>query len=187
MYSALIIFSGFTVIPYITVYAVNNIEISQHDIPIVYLVGGAATLFSAPFIGHTADKYGKVEIYRLVAIAAMIPLLVVTHIGTVPLWLWVLCTTSFFVLVSGRMIPAMAIIASAARPNLRGTFMTLNGTVQSLAMGLATSLAGFIITLDDSGRMVGYPNVGYVAIAANVLAIGIVSHIVLHDRTPQTR
>ena len=187
LYSALIIFSGFTVIPYITVYAVNNIEISQHDIPIVYLVGGAATLISAPFIGHTADKYGKVEIYRLVAIAAMIPLLVVTHIGTVPLWLWVLCTTSFFVLVSGRMIPAMAIIASAARPHLRGTFMTLNGTVQSLAMGLATSLAGFIITLDDSGRMVGYPNVGYVAIAANVLAIGIVSHIVLHDRTPQAR
>jgi len=81
----------------------------------------------------------------------------------------------------------MAIIASAARPNLRGTFMTLNGTVQSLAMGLATSLAGFIITLDDSGRMVGYPNVGYVAIAANVLAIAIVSRIVMHDRTPQAR
>ena len=59
----------------------------------------------------------------------------------------------------------MAIIASAAQPKLRGTFMSLNGTVQSLAMGLATTLAGFLITLDASGRIVGYPLVGYVAVS----------------------
>jgi MFS family permease len=60
------------------------------------------------------------------------------------------------------MIPAMAIISSSAQPKLRGTFMSLNGTVQSLAMGLATTLAGFVTSLDDSGRIVGYPLVGYV-------------------------
>ena len=99
-----------------------------------------------------------------------------------PLGIWLICSTTFFVLVSGRMIPAMAIIASAAQPKLRGTFMSLNGTVQSLAMGLATTLAGFLITLDDSGRIVGYQRVGYVAVAANVLAIWFVSRIVMHGR-----
>jgi predicted MFS family arabinose efflux permease len=182
LYSALIIFSGFTVIPYITVYAVNNVGISQHDIPLVYLAGGTATLFSARFIGHWADKYGKVEIYRRVALAALLPLAVVTHIGAAPLLAWVMCTTAFFVLVSGRMIPAMAIISSAAQPRLRGTFMSLNGTVQSLAMGLATTLAGFIITLDATGKISGYSVVGYVAIGANLLAIAFVSRIVLHDK-----
>lgn len=182
LYSALIIFSGFTVIPYITVYAVNNVGISQHDIPLVYLAGGAATLFSARFIGHWADKQGKVEVYRFVALAAMLPLGVVTHIGAAPLWAWLICTTAFFVLVSGRMIPAMAIISSAAQPRLRGTFMSLNGTVQSLAMGLATTLAGFIITLDSTGKISGYSLVGYVAIGANLLAISFVSRIVLHDQ-----
>ena len=187
LYSALIIFSGFTVIPYITVYAVNNVEISQQNIPIIYLAGGAATFFSARFIGYWADKYGKVEIYRAVALATIIPLLLVTHLGVVPLWLWVTCTTVFFVLVSGRMIPAMAIISSASQPNLRGTFMSLNGTVQSLAMGLATTLAGFIITLDGAGKIVGYQNVGYVAVAANLLAVAFVSRIVLHDRPAQLK
>ncbi|MDD5295415.1 MAG: MFS transporter [Rhodocyclaceae bacterium] len=181
LYSALIIFSGFTVIPYITVYAVNNVAISPHDIPFVYLAGGAATLITARFIGHWADKRGKVEVYRLVALAAMVPLAVVTHIGVVPLWSWLLCTTSFFVLVSGRMIPAMAIISSAAQPKLRGTFMSLNGTVQSLAMGLATTLAGFIISLDGAEKIAGYATVGYVAMAANLLAIGFASRIALHD------
>ena len=50
-FSALIIFSGFTIIPYITVYAVNNVGIAQTDIPIVYLVGGSATFISARLIG----------------------------------------------------------------------------------------------------------------------------------------
>ena len=185
LYSALIIFSGFTVIPYITVYAVNNVGIALQDIPIIYFAGGGATLLTARFIGHWADKHGKVETYRRVAFAAMLPLLVVTQIGSVPLWIWVVCTTGFFVLVSGRMIPAMAIISSAANPQLRGTFMSLNGTVQSLAMGLATTLAGFIVTLDGSGKLDGYPVVGYIAIGANLLAIIFVSQIVQHDRPAQ--
>lgn len=182
LFSALIIFSGFTVIPYITIYAVSNVGIAQTDIPIVYLVGGFATFISARLIGRWADRHGKVEIYRWVGLLAMLPLLVLTHVGVLPLWGWLICSTSFFVLLSGRMIPAMAIIASAAQPKLRGTFMSLNGTVQSLAMGLATTLAGFLVNMDDSGRMVGYPLVGYVAVVANLAAIWCASRIVMHGR-----
>ena len=182
LFSALIIFSGFTIIPYITVYGVNNVGIPLHQIPIIYLVGGSATFISARLIGHWADKHGKVEVYRKVALLAMLPLLAVTHVGAVPLWGWLICTTAFFVLTSGRMIPAMAIISSSAQPKLRGTFMSLNGTVQSLAMGLATTLAGFVTSLDDSGRIVGYPLVGYVAVAANLIAVWYASRIVMHGR-----
>ncbi|MEO8331878.1 MAG: MFS transporter, partial [Gallionella sp.] len=139
-------------------------------------------LITARLIGHWADLRGKVKIYRLVAFAALLPLFVVTNIGAVPLWMWLICTTAFFVLVSGRMIPAMAIITSAAQPKLRGTFMSLNATVQSLAMGLATTLAGFIITQNDAGQIVDYGLVGYIAIAGNMLAIMFVSRIVMHDQ-----
>ena len=179
--SALIIFSGFTVIPYITLYAVGNGGISLHDIPFIYLAGGAATLFTARRIGHLADLRGKVKIYRWVAAAALLPLFVVTQSGVVPLWLWLIYTTTFFVLVSGRMIPAMAIVTSAAQPKLRGTFMSLNATMQSFAMGLATTLAGFILTQNSAGQIVGYATVGYIAMTANVLAIMFVSRIVMHD------
>lgn len=182
LFSALIIFSGFTVIPYITIYAVGNVGITQHDIPLIYLAGGAATLITARLIGHYADLHGKVRVYRLVAVAAMLPLFAATHIGAAPLWLWLICTTVFFVLVSGRMIPAMAIITSASQPKLRGTFMSLNGTVQSLAMGLATTLAGLVITQDSAGKVIAYGTVGYIAMAANMLAIMFVARIVMHDQ-----
>ncbi|MDP2761971.1 MAG: MFS transporter [Sideroxyarcus sp.] len=182
--SALTIFGGFTVIPYITVYAVQNIAISQHDVAYIYLAGGAATLISARLIGHFADSRGKVKIYRLVALLSILPLLAVTQIQSATLGWWLVCTTLFFILVSGRFIPAMAIITSAAQPRLRGTFMSLNATVQSLAMGLAATLSGFIITQDVSGKIVGYQNVGYLAISVNLLAIWYVSRIVMHDAHP---
>jgi len=182
LFSALIIFSGFTVIPYITVYAVHNVGIAQQDIPYIYLFGGAATLVTARLIGHWADLRGKVKIYRLVAFSALLPLLVATHIGAAPLWLWLIVTTTFFVLVSGRMIPAMAIVTSAAQPKLRGTFMSLNATTQSLAMGLATTLAGFIISQDANGQVVDYGMVGYVAVTANLLAIWFVGRIAMHEQ-----
>jgi len=121
LFSALIIFSGFTVIPYITLYAVGNVHISLHDIPFVYLAGGAATLITARRIGRWADLRGKIKIYRLIAAAALLPLFAVTQAGVIPLWQWLIYTTLFFILVSGRMIPAMAIVTSAAQPRLRGT------------------------------------------------------------------
>lgn len=182
--SALIISGGFTVIPYITVYAVHNIGISQHDIAYIYLAGGAATLFTARAIGHWADSAGKVPVFRRVALVALLPILAVTQIESATLTLWLLFTTIFFIFVSGRFIPAMAIIGAAAQPRLRGTFMALNATVQSLAMGLAAMLAGFIISQDAAGRLVGYAQVGYVALAANLIAMWYVARIAVHDTHP---
>ena len=183
LFSALVIFSGFTVIPYITIYTVGNVGIAQTDIPWIYLVGGTATLFTARRIGHWADRRGKVEVYRRLALLATLPLLGITHLSGLPLAGWLVVTTLFFVLVSGRMIPAMTVVTSAAEPRLRGTFMSLNSTVQSVAMGIATTLAGYIVS-QDGPRIVGYPSVGYVAIAANVLAILYVSRIVIRDAHP---
>lgn len=182
LFSALIIFSGFTVIPYITVYAVHNVGITQLDIPYIYLLGGTATLFTARLIGRWADLRGKVHVYRIVALYAMLPLLCATQIGAVPLWAWLIVTTVFFVMVSGRMIPAMAIITSSAQPQLRGTFMSLNATTQALAMGLATTLAGYLIDQNTAGQLIHYDRVGYVAITANLIAIWFVGRIAMHEQ-----
>lgn len=181
-YSALIIFSGFTVIPYITVYAVNNIGVSLQEIPWIYFVGGVATLLTARKIGRWADRAGKVKVYRIVALLASLPLGLITHLQGVGFAVWLVCTTLFFVLVSGRMIPAMAIVTSAAQAPLRGTFMSMHATVQSLAMGLATTLSGFLITQLPSGAIQNYALVGDVAICANLLAILFVGQVVLRDQ-----
>jgi predicted MFS family arabinose efflux permease len=44
---ALIMLSGFMVIPYITLYSVANVGIRQEDLYLIYLAGGCATFFTS--------------------------------------------------------------------------------------------------------------------------------------------
>ena len=184
LFMALIMFSGFSVIPYITIYVTANVGIRQEDIPLIYLFGGTATFFTSRLIGRLADVHGKIRVYRWMALCSMLPLLVQTHLGPVPLWLMIIWSTVFFIFVPGRMVPAMAIVTSAVQPRLRGTFLSMNGAVQQLASGSASWLGGAMIAADASGRIVGYGNVGWLAIGATVIAMLFVGQIHLHTGAP---
>jgi predicted MFS family arabinose efflux permease len=176
-FSATLIFSGFTVIPYLTVYAIGNVGIGSREVPVIYLAGGLATLFTARWIGRWADRVGKATGFRWRAVMAAVPILLATHLERTPLWAWLVVSTAFFVLVSGRMIPAMSIVSGAAEPRVRGAFMSLNSTLQSLAMAAASTLTGFIVSQEGSGRLVGYPWAGYLAVGLTLVLAWKVSAI----------
>jgi predicted MFS family arabinose efflux permease len=174
---ALQMMAGFSVIPYLALYMTSNVGLPEPFITIIYLCGGTATLFSARYIGRMADKYGKPRVFKWVALASFIPVLIATHLGPVPWWVALLNATVFFVLVSGRMIPAMAMISAAAAQPVRGTFMSLISSAQMLASGLASLVAGLIITRSASGQMEHYNIVGYLAVASGFAAIWIVQRL----------
>lgn len=179
--TALIILGGFTVIPYITLYAIANVGIPRDQIPTIYFLGGAATFVTARLIGVLADRFGKVMVFRIVAIGACLPVLLVTTVPQVSLGVWLIITTLFFVLVSGRMVPLLAIVGAAVKPQERGTFLSLNATVQSMAMGLASMIGGVFITQTPEGLMSGYGWVGLVAATFNVLAAVWVGRVAIRD------
>jgi predicted MFS family arabinose efflux permease len=183
VFMALLMLAGFTVIPFITIYATANVGIRQVDIPYMYLAGGCATFFTSRWIGRLADAHGKVRVFRIVAFAALLPLFVQTHLPPVPLLVMVACATVFFILVPGRMVPAMAIMTSAVQPRLRGTFLSLNGAVQNLFSGIAAYLGGLMITM-EGGQLVGYGNVGLLAMGATVVTLWLVGRIRMHAVPP---
>lgn len=179
--TGLVIFGGFTVIPYITLYAIANAGIAADEIPMIYFLGGAATLVTGRLIGALADRLGKVRMFRVVAIGACVPVLLVTQVGAVPLVAWLAITTLFFVLVSGRMVPLLAIVGAAVKPQERGTFLSLNATVQSMAMGLASMVGGLFITQSADGLISGYGWVGLIAASFNVMAALWVGRVKIRD------
>jgi predicted MFS family arabinose efflux permease len=184
LFMALIMVSGFSVIPYITIYLTANVGVRQEDIPLIYLCGGCATLFSSRLVGRLADARGKVRVYRAMALCSMLPLLAQTHLWPVALWIAVFWSTVFFIFVTGRMVPAMAIITSAVQPRFRGTFLSMNGAVQQLASGTASWIGGAMIAVDASGRIVGYDKVGWLAVGATFIAIVFVGQIDMHTGRP---
>lgn len=170
-FTALIMATGFTTIPFISIFTTSNLGVSTSQIPLIYLAGGVATLFSSRWIGQAADRWGKVRTFRVVAALALFPLVGLTYLPMVPLALLIVVTTLFFVLVSGRIVPGMAIITQAAKPQLRGTFMSLNSSVQSAAMGVASLVGGALISRDAQGLVTGYEHCGWVAVALTLPAL----------------
>lgn len=180
LFSALLMFTGFTVIPYITIFMQTNVGVLPGQIPVIYLCGGVVTLFTARLFGRMTDRYGKVVTFRWLAVAVAVPLLSVTLLRPAPLAVVLVATTLMFALMSGRMIPGMAIVTAAADPALRGTFMTLNASVQSGAMGLASLAGGMLIRRDAQGLVQNYWMAAVVGIVASLMALRVATGLKLH-------
>jgi predicted MFS family arabinose efflux permease len=170
-YMALMLMSSFTVIPYVALYLVSNVGMSDKFITLMYLCGGAATLFTAPLIGRLADRHGKLPVFRATALAAFVPILFTTHLWPMPAWIVLVNSTAFFVLVSGRMIPGMAMVTAVAQPQVRGAFMSLVSSIQMLAAGVASLVSGLIITRNAAGQIEHYNLVGYIALGFGLLTL----------------
>lgn len=171
LFIALMVMTSFAVIPYIALYYTVNLGMTERFISLMYLVGGAATLVSSQWIGKLADRHGKLRTFRWLVLASFLPILVTTHLVPVPSWIVLLNATVFFMLVSGRMIPGMAMASSVAHPNVRGTFMSLASSVQMGASGLASLLGGMIIARDASGHVIHYNLVGYLAVCFGLASL----------------
>jgi predicted MFS family arabinose efflux permease len=168
---ALLMMGSFTVTPYIPLYMIFNLEMPESFITIVYLCGGAATLCTSQVIGRMADKYGKLKVFRLIALSAFVPVLITTHLQPVPWWIVLVNSTLFFILVQGRMGPGMAMIGAVPAQHVRGTYMSLVYTVQMLSFSLASLVTGFIVTRTPTGQLQHFNLVGYLAVGCGLLTI----------------
>jgi len=181
LFSALMMFTGFAVIPYITIYLQANVGLNKQQVPLIYLFGGAATLFTARWIGKLSDRHGKVKMFTALAAFVVLPLQVLTHLGAVALPWVIALNTVMFVVLSGRMIPGMALVGASANPAVRGSFMAINSAVQSLSMGAAAFVGGLIISRDAQGLVQNYGWNAVVGSVASLLSIWVVRRLVVRD------
>ncbi len=166
-----LVMAGFTVIPFISPYLVGNVGFRDDQLQYVYLCGGIASVITSPLIGRWADRWAARQVFVTIAAGSIIPLVLITHLPAVGIPLALVVAVIFIVLVSGRFVPAMTLIANSVQPRLRGSFMGFNSAVQSLTMGMAAQVAGFLVTKSADGRIEHYPRVGWLAAGFTVLAI----------------
>jgi len=165
----------FLVIPYISSYLYSNAGVSNEHLPWVFFVAGLATFFTTRLFGSLGDRIGLARVYGLVALASLIPLVLITHLGHWGLWAAIPVTTLFMVLVSGRAAPGMALVTSVVEPRLRGSFMSLNTALQQIAAGTASLIAGAIIVQESSGKFQGYGTVGWFGCGVMLVSIWLAS------------
>jgi MFS family permease len=71
----------------------------------------------------------------------------------------------------------MAMATAVAPMQVRGTFMSLGSSVQMLGSGLASLVAGLVITRTPAGQIEHYNIVGYFAVACGLVALWMAGHL----------
>ncbi|MCA6074867.1 MFS transporter [Fulvivirga sedimenti] len=177
LFTSVLMFGHFTIIPFIAPYMVGNVGFTEQELTYIYLVGGALTIFSSPWVGRMADKNGRLKVFTIFGFLVLIPIIIITHMPPIPLWEALVVSGLFFVLANGRMVPSTTMVTSVIRPENRGSFMSARSSIQQMSSGLATLIAGTMITerpsevTEGAKALVGYENVGWIAVVFSLLAL----------------
>jgi predicted MFS family arabinose efflux permease len=168
--TALLTTGGFMLMPFSSAYIVNNMGIDLHHLPTVYLVTGLCTIFIGPMIGRAADAFGKFRVFLFGTALSITMVLIYTHLGHIPLWMLVLVNSVMFVGIFSRMIPFQAISSTVPSMTQRGSYNAISASIQQLAGGVASVVAGHIVTQAPDGHLQHFDTVGYVVVVTSLLA-----------------
>jgi predicted MFS family arabinose efflux permease len=177
---------SFTVFPYLSTYLVANVGMTEQQLPLVYIAGGALTLLTAPTIGKLADYYGKLTVFRVLIPMSAVLLVVITNLPAAPVAVAVAVFGALMVCNVGRMIAAMAMVTSSVEPHRRGAFLSANSSVQHVASGVGAYLGGLIVKESAAGRIEHFGLVGWIAAAATLASLWIAARIRIVDQASES-
>lgn len=153
---------GFMLMPFGSAFGIFNLGLKLEQLPILYAITGVFSIVFGPLIGKMSDKYGKYAIFVAGSAISMIMVAIYTNLGVTPLWLVILINVLLFVGVSSRMIASSALMTAIPEPQYRGAFMSINSSVQQIAGGVASAIAGLIVVQTKAGSLEHYNILGYV-------------------------
>lgn len=176
-FSALLMLGHFTIIPFLAPYMVGNVGFTENQLAYIYFVGGICTLFFSPWVGRMADKYGRLKIFTIFGSLVIIPIIVITNLVPVPIWLALIISAVFFIFSNGRMVPSTTMETAVIKPELRGSYMSIRSSVQQLSSGIASFIAGIIILEEPSifdakaKALINYNYVGAIAVFFSLVSL----------------
>src|SRR5580704_12178222 len=169
--------AGFMVVPFISTFMVRNVGMTESQLKYIFLSGGLCTLFSMNLIGRLADMYGRMRLFTIMAILSSGAVVWLTHLSSEPALLTVAVTSVFMVTMTGRFVPAIAMITGSVEARHRGGFMSLNSCVQQTFSGLGTSFGGYLIIDRVHQPLQNYGLIGWIAAGIAIACIGLAARL----------
>lgn len=176
-----VMFGHFSIIPFLSPYMVSNVGFTESQLEQIYFFGGLSTIVTSPLIGKLADKIGKLKVFTIFVSISCIPVLFITHMPRVDIWIALIATSVFFAVSSGRFIPAQAMVTATVEPKNRGSFMSIVSSMQQLSAGLASYIAGLVVVKQANGEMLNYNWVGVMSVIAAIITLFLVRRITAAD------
>lgn len=173
---------GFMIMPWGSAFAINNLHLTQQQLPILFMVAGVSTLIIMPLIGRISDKIDKYRLFVIASLWMMVMVVFYTHLTPVPLWVVIMTNILMMFGIMSRMTPSMALISALPDMHDRGAFMSINTSLQQLAGSIAAYVGGLIVyQADKNSPLQHFDTLGYVMVGvatASIFLLGRVNTIV---------
>jgi predicted MFS family arabinose efflux permease len=166
-----LVFSQMIMIPFIAPYMIRNVGLSQSQIPLIYLLGGLATIASAQIVGRFTDKLGVKKVFVVAMLLSYLPIIAITNLPVVPVYVALTATTFFFIFLNSRIIPANTMVSGVVGKEGRGSFMSINSSVMQIASALGAFFAGLLVHEGATTRLEGFYLAGITSVLISTVCL----------------
>ena len=172
-----IMVSQMMVVPFVSPILVANHGIAPAHLSWLYVAGGIAPFFISRFIGRLADRYGYRIVFRVMVLYSLVPVLFVTHLPALPFVAIVMFFPLFTIATTGRMVPMQALLTAVPEPSVRGAFLSVNSSLQSLGAGCGAWFGGLLLGNSPDGSITGFGHNGWFAVCLALFAVFWISRV----------
>lgn len=169
--TALLSIGGFMMMPFSSAFTVNNLGIPIGKLPMIYLITGIASMAIGPIVGRLSDRFGKFHTFLFGAVLSSVVVVYYTNLEVTPLWAVILVNSFLFLGIFSRMIPAQALVSALPDPESRGAYMSVGSSLQQMAGGVGSIVAGSIIVQEASGRIEHFDRLGFVMVGTAAFSV----------------
>ena len=182
--TASVVGAGFLMIPQLGTFMVANLGVASGDLAKVYFGGGIAAFAASRLVGRCVDRWGAPRVLGVLLLSSSAVHIGFTHLEQQSLLLSIAAFAAFMTFTSARMVPTYAFLAERTPPALRARFFSVNTAVADLAMGVAASIGGALVTREPDGALRGLGGVSLVATGVSLLALCVLAHVARGNAQP---
>jgi len=170
--TAMLSLGGFMMMPWGSAFAVNNLQVTTHQLPFLFMVSGVSSLIIMPLIGRLSDQADKFKIFVMASAWMIVMVIIYTNLQAIPFWFVLVMNIFFMIGIMSRMVPAMALTSSLPKMQDRGAYMSVSSSLQQIAGGLAAAVGGMIVVQKTkTSPLEHYNTLGLVIVGISVLSI----------------
>ncbi|MBQ0117988.1 MAG: MFS transporter [Flavobacterium sp.] len=175
---------GYMIMPFSSVYAINNLKVNQDQLPLLFMFAGVSSLIIMPLVGRLSDQYDKFKIFAISIIWMCIMVVVYTNLDPLPFVYIVILNIVMQMGILSRSTPGSALISAVPDPGDRGAFMSMNASIQQVAGGIAAWIAGMIVYQPQPEDPIQhYPVIGYAVAGVSIISLILMYYINSYVKT----
>ncbi len=176
--TALLSIGGFMMMPFGSAFAINNLGVTPHQLPLLFMVAGLSTLVIMPLVGKLSDRVDKFKIFALASVWMIIMVIIYTNLSVTPFAVVIGFNVLMMAGIMSRMIPSTALITGIPALSDRGAFMSINSSLQQIAGGIAAAFAGMIVLQKDKfSPLEHYNTLGYIIVCITVVSVLLLNRV----------